>query len=70
MDAELQMRHRDVPSAAPGKDFQRAVQPKAGFFGRAFFCLLFFARAKKSESPRGRNRDDTETAMIKWTIPI
>lgn len=42
---------------APGKGFQRAVTPKAGFFGRRLvvesLCLLFFARAKKSESPLG-----------------
>ncbi|ANG63103.1 hypothetical protein A8C75_11885 [Marinobacterium aestuarii] len=49
MDAEPPMRHRDVPSAVPGKLVQRVV---LRLLRAAFFCLLFFGRWKKSESPR------------------
>jgi hypothetical protein len=44
MEAAPPLWHKDVPSAVPGKNF--SAQWK-GFFGRAFFCLLFFRASKE-----------------------
>jgi hypothetical protein len=57
MDAKPPMRHRDVPSTAPGKLFQRAV---ARLLRARFLLLTFLSReqrkvsrqvAKKSHQP-------------------